>query len=124
MRARPIASVAVLKLPALLDAWNTDAFRSVLKAELEALGEDNLPLQQGLSQSSRVSDSGYKVMPISEQDEGDTIKARVGVMYQGIIAGCSCADDPTPVDEINEYCELLVTIDRESATTIFTLIQG
>jgi hypothetical protein len=114
----------VLKLPALLDAWNTDAFRSVLKAELEALGEDNLPLQQGLSQSSRVSDSGYKVMPISEQDEGDTIKARVGVMYKGIIAGCSCADDPTPVDEINEYCELLVTIDRESATTIFTLIQG
>ena len=113
-----------LKLPALLDAWNTDSFRSVLKAELEVLGEDRLPLQQGLSQSSRVSDSGYKVMPISEQDEGDTIKARVGVMYQGIIAGCSCADDPTPVDEINEYCELLVTIDRESATTIFTLIQG
>lgn len=113
-----------LKLPVLLDAWNTDSFRTVLKAELEVLGEDRLPLQQGLSQSSRVSDSGYKVMPISEQDQGDRIQARVAVMYQGIIAGCSCADDPTPVDKINEYCELLVTIDRESAKTTFTLIQG
>lgn len=114
----------VIRIPSLIDAWQTDAFRSVLKTELEALGENQLPLQQGLSQSSYVSDSGYSIMPISEQVSNGVIQARVGVMYKGIIAGCSCADDPTPVDEINEYCEILVTTDLQSGVTTFSLVQG
>ena len=113
-----------INLPKLARAWGSDTFHSVLKAEIEALGEDKLPLQQGLSQSSYVSDSGYSIMPICEQESEGMLKAHVGVMYSGIIAGCSCADDPTPVDEINEYCELQVTVDLQSAVTTITLIQG
>jgi hypothetical protein len=113
-----------INLPTLARAWGSETFHSVLKAEIEALGEDKLPLQQGLSQSSYVSNSGYRIMPISEQESDGMLKAHVGVMYRGIIAGCSCADDPTPVDEINEYCEILVTTDLRSGVTTFSLFQG
>ncbi|MEZ5541890.1 MAG: hypothetical protein R3F42_07590 [Pseudomonadota bacterium] len=40
------------------------------------------------------------------------IHARAGLFYTGIIAGCSCADDPTPVEEQAEYCVVDITIDR------------
>ena len=43
-------------------------------------------------------------------------------IISGIIAGCSCADDPTPVDTTTEYCELQLEIDRESAETRVILL--
>lgn len=97
-----------------LKAWGADGFRHMLKQELERLDAQQLPLQQGLSQSSHVSDSGFRVMIINDSDRGGSISAKVGVFYTGVIAGCSCADDPTPVDEISEYCELDVEIDKVS----------
>jgi hypothetical protein len=42
------------------------------------------------------------------------VQARVGIFFAGIVAGCSCADDPTPVDSRTEYCEAVVAIDRAS----------
>jgi hypothetical protein len=45
-------------------------------------------------------------MIISRADQPDCIQVKAGLLYTGIIVGCSCADDPTPVDEINEYCEM------------------
>ena len=50
------------------------------------------------------------------------IRAKIGVCYTGIIAGCSCADDPTPLDEHAEYCEVQVEIDRVTAEARFTLL--
>jgi hypothetical protein len=47
---------------------------------------------------------------------------KAGVFYTGIIAGCSCSDDPSPVDEQNEYCDLLFTIDKLTAETQITLL--
>jgi hypothetical protein len=46
----------------------------------------------------------------------------VGVFFSGIITGCSCADDPTPVETQNEYCELLFAIDKATAETTITLL--
>jgi len=34
----------------------------------------------------------------------------IGVFYHSLIAGCNCADDPTPVDKINEYLTLNIVI--------------
>jgi hypothetical protein len=53
-----------------------------------------------------------------------TISVRAGVFFSAVIAGCSCADDPTPVDEINEYCESRVEIDRTTAEARLTLLEG
>jgi len=110
------------RLPKSLHAWNTPAFRDVLKQEIEQLDAGVLPLQQGLSSSSYVTDRPYQAMIISVSEEAGLIRVKAGIFYTGIIAGCSCADDPTPIDEVNEYCELRLDIDRTSADTTVTLL--
>jgi hypothetical protein len=47
---------------------------------------------------------------------------KAGIFYTGVIAGCSCADDPTPVDELNEYCVVQFDIDRMTAETTVRLL--
>lgn len=110
-----------IRLPAALNAWNTPAFAATLKRELEGLGAGGLPLQQGLAASSVALDDAYEVMVIAAEDAPGAIRARVGVFYAGIVAGCSCADDPTPVEPQHEYCELLLAIDKATAETAVAL---
>lgn len=105
----------MIRLPDSLDAWNTTDFKRTLKHELECIGPAGLPLQQGLSRSSYALDEPVTVVVLGVSDAGDAIHVRVGVFYSGIIAGCSCADDPTPVEAQNEYCELEVVIDKATA---------
>ena len=52
------------------------------------------------------------------------IHAKVGIFFGGILAGCSCADDPTPVEPQTEYCELLLTLDRTSGKAAVELIEA
>lgn len=59
-------------------------------------------------------------MVLGASDDPGFIHARVGVFFTGIIAGCSCADDPTPVDTQNEYCELRLTIAKATAEAAVT----
>jgi hypothetical protein len=110
----------MLHLPAALAAWNTPAFSDALKRELEAAGPAALPLQQCLSASSYALDDGRTVMVIGASETAGLIRARVGVFFRGIIAGCSCADDPTHIEPQPEYCELELAIDRSSAATTVT----
>ena len=105
-----------------VQSFGSSEFESSLKQELEQLAAEQLPLQAGLSHSSYVADSPFTVMLLSVLDRGDSIQARVGVFYAGIIAGCNCADDPTPVDTQNEYCEIGVEINKQSALAQLCLI--
>ena len=85
------------KLNRSLGAWNTPRFREVFKQEAGQLGVAALPLQHGLSRSSHVSGDSYEVLVLSATEEPQRILVKAGIFYQGIIAGCSCADDPTPI---------------------------
>ncbi len=105
----------MISLPKSLRAWNTPQFAATLKHELESLCADQLPLQQELVSSSNVLDNPHSVMIIAVDDSASHARAKVGVFFSGIVAGCSCADDPTPVEAVNEYCELWVEIDKKSA---------
>ena len=109
-------------LPLSLKAFNTPAFNTVLKQEVCALDGKLLPLQQGLQNSSyAISDKlSVTVLKVSQNDMSITVKA--GLLYNGIIAGCSCSDDPTPTDETNEYCDVLFCIDKQTAKTTVALI--
>jgi len=111
----------MIRLPESLNAWQSPAFNGVLKRELEELGAAKLPLQHALSSSSIACDDKLNVMIISVADEPGVIRAKVGAFFSGIVAGCSCADDPTPVEAQNEYCELLLTIDKVTAATTVSL---
>lgn len=109
----------MIQLPASLHAWGDDDFPQALKRELEALDAATLPLQQRLTSGSAVLDTPIQVMPLGATEEDGRIRARVGVFFASVIAGCNCADDPTPVEPQNEYCELWVVIDRETAEARF-----
>lgn len=112
----------MIRLPKSLSAWGTPAFRDVIKQEIEQLDARHLPLQQGLSASSHVTDRPFQAMIIGASEEADRIRVKTGIFYTGAIAGCSCADDPTPVDEQNEYCVVQFGIDRMTAETTVTLL--
>lgn len=105
----------------LLSKGGTELERA-LKEELEAIALDALPLQAGLSRSSAVGSSPPCVIVLHHETHAATIEVKLGVSYAGIIAGCACADDPTPVDEIAEYCELQLSIDRGTGAAIAALI--
>jgi len=95
-----------------LAARHSPDFNSVLKAEIENLSAASLPLQQGMSQSSYVSGDDFSVMINRVVEDEELIRVITGVFYRGVIAGCNCSDDPTPVDTQAEYCELEFLIDK------------
>jgi hypothetical protein len=112
----------MIKLDKSLRAWGTPGFETVLKQEVALLGADQLPLQLGLSNSSSVSNEPVTVVINRVVELADVIRVKAGIFYQGIINGCSCADDPTPDNEINEYCEVQLDIDKLSAATEVMLV--
>lgn len=105
-----------------LHAWKTPEFNNILKREIEQLDARQLPLQQGLSMGSFASDDNISVMILNISDEADFIRAKTGIFYTGIIPGCNCADDPTPNNEYNEYCEVLFEINKVTAATEIRLL--
>ncbi|MEO6974928.1 MAG: hypothetical protein ABI144_03500 [Gallionella sp.] len=112
----------MIRLDQSLRAWGEANFKATLKHEIEALGADRLPLQQGLSSSSYVAESPITVMIQHVAETENAICIKAGIFYQGIIGGCSCADDPTPVGENNEYCEVQIEINKANAATAVALI--
>jgi len=110
------------RLAKALDAWGTPDFADVLKKELEQLDADQLPLQQGLATTSYALDTNLSARIIRVSDDDGFIRVRAGIFYSGIIAGCSCADDPTPVDEQSEYCEVQLDINKVTAETTIALL--
>jgi hypothetical protein len=111
----------MIKLDKSLRAWATPNFQAVLKQEIEQLGADNLPLQQGLSTGNYVSNTPFTVLVHSVAELDNVIRVKIGIFYQSIIGGCSCTDDPTPASDINEYCEVRLDIDKASAATAVVL---
>ena len=113
----------MIQLSKALNAWNTPAFQDVLKEEIGQLDAAALPLQQGLSQGNYASHDGISVMIISTAETPGCIRVKTGIHFTGIIAGCNCADDPTPVAGHPEYCEVQFDIDRQTALATVTLLQ-
>ncbi|MEQ1592802.1 MAG: hypothetical protein ABL892_10485 [Thiobacillaceae bacterium] len=114
----------MMRLPHSLSAWGTPVFQNIFKHEAGQIETRLLPLQQALSVSSHVADSGFSVMVLSVSDDADFIRVKAGILYAGIIAGCSCADDPTPISEQPEYCEVLFSIDKQTAEVTLLIVEG
>lgn len=110
----------MMRLGKALRAWGTPDFAAVLRQEI-AQGAGHLPLQQGLSTGNYVADGPITVAINSVAELEKVIRIQAGIFYQGVIGGCSCADDPTPDSEINEYCEVQLDIDKATAEAAVTL---
>lgn len=111
-----------MKLTKSLNAWGSAEFEAVFKQEIRQLERALLPLQQALTQSSHVSDSDIDAVLLHTEESAQKITVKAAIMFSGINAGSCCADDPTPLCEQNEYCELLFTIDRQSADASISLL--
>lgn len=112
----------MIRLTRSLQAWGTPEFPGVLKQEVMSVNPEQLPLQDGLSAGSHALGGGFEVMIIAVSEGENAIRVRAGIFYSGIIAGCSCADDPTPVEPHGEYCEVQLEIDRHTAETTVSLL--
>lgn len=104
--------------------WGTPSFNETFKREVAQLDASVLPLQQGLALSSHVADSPFSVMVIGATDDPLSIRVKAGIVYAGIVAGCSCADDPTPISEQTEYCEVMFEINKLTAATTAVLVDA
>jgi hypothetical protein len=113
----------MIRLPDSVAAWPSANFADTLKRELEQQPAAALPLQAGLSSSSYAFGDRFSAMVIRASDEGASIGARVGIFYEGITAGCNCADDPTPVEPQPEYCEIELSIEKATALASLRLAQ-
>jgi len=111
-----------MKLTKSLNSFNTKEFNAVLKNDIQQIDKSLLPLQQGLTLSSVVGPSAFSAVILNVTDTDTTIEVKTGIFYTGIIAGCSCSDDPLPTDEQNEYCELQFEINKDNAETNITLL--
>jgi hypothetical protein len=111
----------MMQLDQALRAWGMPDFRAILEQEITR-GADQLPLQQGLSTGNYATNDPVTVMIQSVAEMENVIRVRAGIFYQGVIGGCSCADDPTLASEINEYCEVQLDIDKTTAATAVELV--
>lgn len=112
----------MMRLDKALRAWGTPDFRDILKQEVVLLGANHLPLQQGLSSGNYVTAAPIDVMINSVTETEKVIRIKAGIFYQGVMGGCSCADDPTPVSASNEYCEVQLDIDKTTAVVEVVLV--
>lgn len=112
-----------MRLELALTAYGTDGFKEAFKQDIQNQPHTELPLQQGLTHSSYVSDEPFHAIVLSAEDVGDVIRVRTQIMYTGIIAGCACSDDPTPQDLMTESCVLVLDINKDSAQARVVLEQ-
>jgi hypothetical protein len=96
-------------------AWNTDAFQTVLKADIRGLGAGSLPLQQAAT-GWCVDESDVQITVLGSSDSSTEIQVNIGVFFTEIIAGCSCGDAPSAS---TAYCELRVSIDKANGHARF-----
>lgn len=107
------------KLENSLIAWNTASFQQTLKAELETLKQDVLPLNEVVEEGNTVVDSDLGVNVIEVSDDEQMIHAKVGVFFAQIV-DCLCCGESQPIDEA--YCEMLVSINKMTAQADFKIL--
>lgn len=112
----------MIKLNKTILAYNTEQFIKIAKDEIGKIDPSLLPLQEGLSLSSYVGKTPFSITVLNVSDEDKELIIKAGVFYTGIIAGCNCSDDPSPVDEQNEYCEIILCINKNTAETVIHLL--
>lgn len=113
-----MTSTACIKFSKAVTTADPAEVANLLKKELEHMDGLSLPLQQALSRSSYTDGKDFAVTILSVQRNVRGLQARAGILYQGIIAGCNCADDPTPQSTIDEYCEIELVVSENGNTTV------
>jgi len=102
-----------------LASWGTDSFSKAFKEEVEGLDSGTLPLEKGTNRGGPVDDSDLSISLLHTDDNDAFIEAKMGVFFYEISAGGACGDAPL---KENAYCVILVSIDKTTAETEFTVV--
>lgn len=113
-----------MRLIQAAQAWGTEGFRDVLKAEIETTDVGELPLQQALRSGGYALDEKPTVLVNGAEERDGVVVARVGLFFASIDAGSCCADDPSPVEPYQEYCVLQLEIERSTGETQICLLDS
>jgi len=114
----------MIKFNAALKAWGTSIFQEVLKADIQQIDAKQLPLQEGLTQSNAVAEGTLDIVVLNVTEDTACIHVKTGIFYAGVNAGSCCADDPSPLGEVTEYCEVQFDINKNTAESMATLLDG
>ncbi len=107
------------KLSRALEHLNKEDFRSVLVEELLALDSGTLPLHKGSNRGGPIDESNLMISVLGVDESEPRVDVRIGVFFNEIISGGSCLDEDTLE---NAYCEIRVSINRESAEVEFEVM--
>lgn len=116
--------MTVIQLHKSLTAFGSQDFKKILKEEIQQLDTSLLPLQEGLSQTSYVSEGAIEAVILNTLETEESIRVKASIFYSGINAGSCCADDPTPVDEQTENCVMQFDINKQTAETKVTVMDN
>lgn len=103
-----------IPLPQSSAALQSDTLKDTLQKELAALPLEALPLAQAMQHGSHVHGID-QVMLLEQTPAGTRMNIRVGIFFSSMLGGCHCADDPGPIELMNEYVELTLQLDPSSA---------
>lgn len=98
---------------------NTSLFKDAFKSEFSALKPESLPLHQATTQGGYVNYSSIGLSILSIEDKLKQVKVKTGIFFTEIVGGCNCDDAPF---EVNNYCILLITIDKLTASCSFSIL--
>ena len=100
----------------LLQCQNKSELQAAFKQAAQFLDAEQLNLQQVVSQGSMALNEDIEVMLLATEQNDQQLIIKAGIFYRSLIAGCNCADDPSPVDTLQEYCEARFIIDRQDGS--------
>ncbi len=103
-------------------SWGTDAFSATLRAEMEGLRSDVLPIAHVIGPGNRLDDSDLGVIVNAVSDDGHQIRATIGVFFAEVVACATCSGSSGMCDEA--YCELTVTVDKTTGEAHFAPLQA
>lgn len=80
---------------------------------IHRLGPETLRLQDASRYGSYALQDELSLSLLSWTENAEEVRLRVSLFFTSVIAGCSCADDPTPLDKVNEHAVLTVTLNKQ-----------
>ncbi|MGV6827047.1 MAG: glucosamine--fructose-6-phosphate aminotransferase [bacterium] len=108
-----------LQLPLALQVINTPRFSSVLRKELLVLDPELHKLQPLTHQGGVIAPSSLAFTTLGVKEEKSRWEIKLGVMFEEIVGGCNCHDDPLQTAGYGE-CLLHITKSDASALMAFT----
>lgn len=111
----------MLHLERSVAVWGSAAFETAVQQELAAHQAD-LPLLRALTQGNQLTDEPIAVLLKRAIASEGEVALVVTVFFESVNAGCSCANDPTPIGTEREMCELAVWLDLATASARIELL--